>query len=211
MACGPTRNDPVHNLRGVRTCGVASLAVRTPAGTAKTTRVFVDETKAKRYMVVAAFWADAGVGRRRMRGLVMPGQRSLHMKAESDSRRHEILGAITDLVPSCGPVIVYDAGTEGSQLARRAACLDRMVRDCASYPQVHVTLDLDASLVSWDRQRLIDACRAAGVGQRVTYEHRTRSEDALLAVPDAIAWAWARGGEWRKYIRPVVCHVPVTV
>jgi len=28
--------------------------------------------------------------------------------------------------------------------------------------------------------------------------------EQLLAVPDAVAWCWVRGGEWRRRVDPVV-------
>jgi hypothetical protein len=35
-------------------------------------------------------------------------------------------------------------------------------------------------------------------------EHKRPHADALLAIPDAIAWCWAKGGHWRKLINPAV-------
>ncbi len=51
--------------------------------------VFVDETKRRGYLLVASVVVPGDVEslRRMLRGLVLPGQRRLHMKDESDRRR----------------------------------------------------------------------------------------------------------------------------
>jgi hypothetical protein len=32
------------------------------------------------------------------------------------------------------------------------------------------------------------------------YEHRRAAAEQLLTLPDAIAWCWAKGGDWRRRI-----------
>ncbi len=51
--------------------------------------VFVDETKRRGYLLVASAVvpSDLDATRRMLRGLVLPGQRRLHMKDESDPRK----------------------------------------------------------------------------------------------------------------------------
>lgn len=74
-----------------------------------------------------------------------------------------------------------------------------------AYPQV-LTIP---PLQTWDRQRLIEYRRAAGLRDRLTYAHQGRTDELLLSIPDAIAWSWARGGEWRTRVKPVVRYVRV--
>jgi hypothetical protein len=38
----------------------------------------------------------------------------------------------------------------------------------------------------------------------LTYGHRRPNEEVLLWLPDVIAWAHGRGGEWRLRAAPVV-------
>ncbi|WP_431933327.1 hypothetical protein [Micromonospora sp. RP3T] len=45
------------------------------------------------------------------------------------------------------------------------------------------------------------------VAERLRYDHLRAHEDHLLALPDAIAWSWARGGEWKAMARPMVDEV----
>jgi hypothetical protein len=65
----------------------------------------------------------------------------------------------------------------------------------------------DDSLVSWDNQHLIEFTRAAGCRDTLRYEHRRAASELALAIPDAIAWCWAKGGNWRRRIEPIVTNV----
>jgi hypothetical protein len=58
---------------------------------------FVDESKSKGYIMVCAILSQSALSQARlaMRALVLPGQRSLHMKDESAPRRREIVSAIS--------------------------------------------------------------------------------------------------------------------
>jgi len=62
----------------------------------------------------------------------------------------------------------------------------------------------DDSLLWWDQQRLIEITREVGCRDTLRYEHRRAREELLLAIPDAIAWCWARGETWRRRVEPVV-------
>jgi hypothetical protein len=74
-----------------------------------TRHVFLDETKRHGYVVAAAAVppGDLAPLRSVVRGLVLPGQRRVHMKDERDSRRREIAAALVDARVE---VVVYDAG-----------------------------------------------------------------------------------------------------
>ncbi len=57
--------------------------------------VFVDESKEHDYLLVASIHASGELDdlRKLMRGLVLRGQRRVHMKKESDPRRRAIAAA----------------------------------------------------------------------------------------------------------------------
>jgi len=61
--------------------------------------VYVDETKAKGYVLAAAVVLPADVTeiRRTVRGLIAPGQARVHMKAEKTPRQHMILSSLVAL------------------------------------------------------------------------------------------------------------------
>jgi hypothetical protein len=96
---------------------------------------------------------------------------------------------------------IYDAGHRyPGQLPARAACLQAVIDDVKAGQQTLLVLEQDDSLIHWDKQRLIEMVRGAGCGGTLRYEHRRAKTELLLTVPDAIAWCWARGGQWRERI-----------
>ena len=175
-----------------------------------TAQFYVDETKAKGYLVVAATGAPEQllVARKEIGTLLLPGQRSLHMKSEQDARRKQIAAAIVGVGADLDVrAVVYDAGRAGTERERRARCLQALVSDAATHPAASIVFDLDESLRSSDRQRLIEYTRAGQSRGRVKYSHMSRNEELLLAIPDIVAWCWAKGGLWRQRVRPMVADV----
>ena len=174
--------------------------------------IYLDESKAKGYLLVAAtlLGSQVSASRKELGSLVLPGQRGLHMRSESDPRRREIADAIVQMGQTLGmETMIFDAGRSGTEKHRRSRCLEATIENVSHDDQVHIVLDRDESLQNWDRQRLIELMRAAGLTDRITYEHRTRQSELLLAIPDAVAWCWARGGGWRRRIRPIVREVRI--
>lgn len=70
-----------------------------------------------------------------------------------------------------------------------------------------LVLEQDDTLLSWDNQRLIEFTREARCQDTLCYEHRRAASELLLAAPDAVAWCWAKGGDWRRRIEPIVTDV----
>ena len=166
--------------------------------------VFVDESKQRDYLLVAAgvMPGDLAGARRELRALVMPGQRRLHMKKERDARR----SAIVDAIASIGATAtIYNAGRPGRhELDAREICLRALVVDVSAAGRQMLVLEQDDSLLWWDQQRLIEITREVGCRDTLRYEHRRAEHELLLAVPDAIAWCWAKGGHWRDRVQPLV-------
>ena len=173
----------------------------------KAGHVFVDESKQRDYLLVAAVVmpSDLAEARRALRALVMPGQRRLHMKKESDARRGAIIDVIT---AAAGTATIYNAGRAGRhELDAREACLRAVIVDVAAAGHRMLVVEQDDSLLWWDRQRLIEITRDVGCRETLRYEHRRAEQDMLLAVPDAIAWCWAKGGRWRDRVQPLVAEI----
>jgi hypothetical protein len=87
----PAPPEPTGGQRG------AAAGEPKPARASQVTgHVFVDETKHRGYLLVAGVVVpdDLDSVRRTLRGLVLPGQRRLHMKAENDQRRRSVATAI---------------------------------------------------------------------------------------------------------------------
>ncbi|QHT55209.1 hypothetical protein GXP71_03310 [Cellulomonas sp. H30R-01] len=127
------------------------------------------------------------------------------MHEASDARRKTILAAVMALRPQ---VTIYRAPRDGrTELVRREACLRALVADCAAAGHEHLCLDRDDTLVTRDLRLMYAAIRAAGAQDRLLYRHEKATTEPLLVVPDAIAWAFAKGGTWRALTKDVVVDV----
>ena len=169
--------------------------------------VFVDETKHRGYLLVASAVppGDLDPLRKLIRGLILPGQRRLHMKNENDQRKRSITAAITN---SDVRATIYTAERRyRTERDSRAACLQALVADIATRGDTILVLEQDDSLIPWDRRHLYDLARQSGCAETLRYQHQRASAEILLAIPDAIAWCWAKGGDWRRRIEPVVTGV----
>lgn len=166
--------------------------------------VFVDESKKADYLLVAAVFlpGDVESARKSIRALHKPGQRRLHMVKESPARQGIILTTIAALGAE---VTIYAAGAGyRTNIERRAACLKRLVEDAARAGHSRLILEPEEGEQERDRRLLFAQTRRLGCSDTLTYDHQTAATEPLLAVPDAIAWAMARGGESRRRATPLV-------
>ena len=166
--------------------------------------ILVDESKAKGYLLVAAVVlpCDARAVLDGVRSLHLPGQNGLHMTKERKDRQPVIARTIGQL----GGVTayVYDAGRDGPQQSRRARCLEALVKEHGGPQPTTLVLDQDDTLRDWDREQLYKLVRRYGCADTWSYEHAKVQGQHLLALPDVIAWCWAKGQYWRDHVRPVV-------
>jgi hypothetical protein len=168
--------------------------------------VFVDETKERGYLIAAALVQPEGLAssRRAIRSLVMPRQRRIHFKGESEPRRHKIVDTIIELGVTA---ILYDASAHPRKKRARDACLVRLVADLKDVDAARLVLEHDDSTCAPDQALLNTHIRATGLAASLRWEHLRGYEECLLALPDAIAWCWARGGHWRTKIHEIVRDV----
>lgn len=164
--------------------------------------VYVDETKRAGYVLAAVTVDDPAAVRRVIRGLILPGQRRLHMHNEQARRRRAIVSALATM-----PIraTVYDAGRGyRTDRAARSACLATLVEDLAAAGiDTQLVIEQDDSLLHNDRHELYQLVHRAAADQ-LAYRHQRAHEDQLLALPDVVAWCWVRSAEWRRRITPVV-------
>ncbi|TDE88177.1 hypothetical protein EXU48_23950 [Occultella glacieicola] len=168
--------------------------------------VFVDESKKRDYLLVAAVVIPSGLAhaRQTMRILQKPGQRRLHMVKESPARQHTILSTIATLGAQ---VTIYQAGAGfRSHVERRGACLERLVEDIAAAGHTRLLLESEQGEEARDRRILYRQTDQHGCRDSLSYGHATAASEPLLAIPDAIAWAWARGGDARRRAEPLVTN-----
>lgn len=169
--------------------------------------VFVDESKAKGYLLVASAVVpgELRAARVSVRSLLAPGQKRLHMKSEGDRRRKEVLASLTRLGVQAD-VMVADPSYQ-TDVRRRAACLRELVGMIAREGHSRLSLESDESQDPRDRQVIAGLVREFGCSPEFTYKHMRATEEPLLAIPDAIAWSYARGGDWRRRVEPLVRRV----
>ena len=129
-----------------------------------------------------------------MASLLMPRERRIHFTKESPARRRKILAVIAEL----GLVArLYQAGK--NDIAARRACLAAMVEDIAASAE-RLIVERDESTVTVDKQALFHAARQYECSETLQYELLAAHADPMLWTPDAVAWSWVKGGEWRDLV-----------
>ena len=158
--------------------------------------VFVDESKVRGLLVAAVVSSatDVNVHRRAMASLLMPRQRRLHFTKESAARQRQILGVIDTLDLTFR---LYQAARNDA--AGRQACLFAVVEDAADHAE-RLVVERDETTLDFDRRVLYSAARKHGCTETLQYELLAPHLDPMLWIPDAVAWAWTKGGEWRRRV-----------
>lgn len=84
-------------------------------------------------------------------------------------------------------------------------CLEAIVRDSAE-SAVRLVVEREESTYEDDRRWLRDAAHRFGCQDTLRWDLLVPKVDPLLWVPDAVAWGWMRGGDWRPAVAPF-CQV----
>lgn len=160
-------------------------------------QAFVDENKTRGLLMAAAICpADkVNASRKAMSALLLPRQRRIHFQKESPARQRKILSAVGELPLSVNLYLAPKANSDG-----RARCLAAIVGDLSTRAE-RLIIERDTSTLEFDRQVLFQAVRRFGCAATLQYELLAPHLDPMLWIPDAIVWAWAKGGEWRQLIR----------
>ncbi len=113
------------------------------------TRFFVDETKAKGYVVVAVACPEESIAgvRREVGRLILPGQRAVHMNNEGARRRRRIADAVARLSRHGVTSSVIAVAGPGSEHERRDLALSVVVDVAARAPGPSLVLDLDPTVM----------------------------------------------------------------
>ncbi|GAA0611116.1 hypothetical protein GCM10010174_30690 [Kutzneria viridogrisea] len=164
--------------------------------------VFVDESRrGATYFLAASHMQPDKLGRTRtaLRSLCLGGQRRIHFKDEGCARRREIIARLECL----GLRVAMYTSQEPGELAREN-CLRGLVADLVEANARRLVLE---SRASGDRLDLRVLRTAMGHHARRTglvYEHLRPHEEPLLWVPDAVAWCFGSGGDWRRRVAKLV-------
>lgn len=165
-------------------------------------RIFVDESKAKGYILAATAAQPREVVsiERQVRALVLPGQRRIHFKSESNSRRREVLSRLAALAPR---VTIYAADAKSDKVGR-ALTLAEAVKDAVRAGAGSLAIEADESLVVADRRFIRARLVALDAVDALSYEHVAPGTHPLLWVSDAVAWCVQAGGDWRRRADPLI-------
>ena len=167
---------------------------------------FVDESKRGPYLMCAFVTEPASRKAvvAELHRIRPPRASRLHMKNESEPTKRAILSALCELAVTS---TVYVSRVKPFHAAR-AAILERGI-----WPQVlsegieRLIMEPEVGQDERDRRQLYRLAAATGMTGRVSYAHLPPTSEPMLWVPDAIAWAYGSGGEWRRRTQPVVVDV----
>jgi hypothetical protein len=137
---------------------------------------------------------DVAVNRKALRSLLLPGQERLHFNHERDPQRKKIVRLISEFRLT---VDIYQADRDNT--AARYRCLEAIVRDNATAERLVV--ERDESTYGWDGKILNAATYRYGCHGKLRWDLLAPKEDPLLWIPDAVAWCWMRGADWRRRVQ----------
>jgi hypothetical protein len=168
--------------------------------------IFCDESKARGFVLAAVVVEPSDLGRLRSEvgALRLPRQRRLHFATESDGRRRAIIKHFGTTGVSA---VIYDGSGYRDGKAARDAVIGQLADDAAAMGADRLILELDDSVAASDRAIIRERLLKVGRHHSLRYEHRRAHEECLLAIPDAIAWCWVKGGHWRRFADAIVTDV----
>jgi hypothetical protein len=167
---------------------------------------FVDESIRNGYLLSAAVIAsgDLAPARGKLRELCKPGQRRLHMKDENDSRRREILSTLGGLGLA---IYLYRAPVAGRPIrASRDDCLRALIPELARLDVVRLVIE-SCSQDHRDNQVIQPLAGELLAEGRFLWVHSAPAADPMLWAADAAAWAYGKGGDWRRRVEGIVARV----
>lgn len=163
-----------------------------------THHAFIDEsTRGRKYLICAATitTTDLTSARRELKALRAAGQRRIHFSTESDQRRRAILKEMSTLKTNS---VIYVA-EHRNHVAARAAIVATAVAHLHQVGVSRLVLEAREGQDSHDRA-VIYSVLGPDPSPPMAYTHHRPASEPLLWIPDAVAWAWGRGGHWRTQI-----------
>lgn len=167
--------------------------------------LFVDESKAKGYTMVATVVVagDLTALRRDVRALVFPGQRRIHFTKEGTERKKAVLSRFIELGIQSQ---VFHCATK-DQVVGREMCIAAIVKHAVERSCRKVVIERDESIERADRRTVFREVRRHHRDDSLLYEFTAPHQEPLLWVADAIAWSYAKGGDWRRRVQPLIAGV----
>jgi hypothetical protein len=148
----------------------------------------------------------AGPLRRNLRKLLLPNERRLHIRKSDRPQRLRILGTIAGWDFDARVYECHHRESVGTEAARQLG-VERLVRDVQD-TGVDTTMFIERREGADDRDRST-IIRARQRRPSLDFQHLRPTDDPLLWLPDAIAWAVGAGGEWRRALGSSVTVIEV--
>lgn len=160
--------------------------------------VYVDETKARGYVLAVVFVPPRDVHKLRasLRNLRARGSRSIHFHKANNAQRAAVIDALT---AHDAHAMIITNRTDPKKRPREAS-IRALARQAVKLEAALIVLERDQTVERDDRRWLFEELNKTAV----RYEHRDRHEDALLWAADAIAWCWQHGGAWKQRVTPLI-------
>ena len=149
--------------------------------------------------------ANLAPARKSLSALLLPGQRELHFKKEKPRRRRLLADRIAAL--PARSYIYTTPCTPKTEEQDRQRCLAEAVRDLVRLHVRRVVIDSREEQDRHDEATIYRALGGRPSESGVVYEHHDSVSTALLWVPDAVAWCYGAGGDWRRRMQPAVSAV----
>lgn len=161
--------------------------------------VYVDESKARGFRLVAVLIPDSHAGRARaqMRAHVAAGAHRVHFVKERPERRRAILATVASLGVVAAVIEAPDGGRANDQ---RSQTISKMTRWACVAGAHRIVIERDENSVVFDRRAIEFALTGLPGGCELEYAHVPARSEPLLWIADAVAWSWSRGGEWRQLV-----------
>ncbi|SDF63636.1 hypothetical protein SAMN05216553_102439 [Lentzea fradiae] len=162
---------------------------------------FLDESRrGTTYLVVAVVVRPRELDgvRSALRRLVRAGQRRVHFKKESDSRRRELVARMRRMGLRAAVWTVRDS----DDIRARRLCLSAAATWLQELGVTRLAVESCAHQDLRDRQTL--AAVLEKVDDPFVYEHLRPAEDPVLWASDAVAWCFGAGGDWRQRVQPML-------
>lgn len=143
------------------------------------------------YLIAAAIVQDEYVDpcRDAMGGLLLPHERKVHWRDDSDNRRRRVVDVVLSL-PVEGFVVVRQVGAGDHPERARRKCLERLVPELESLGCAAFTLESRGFVQDQRDMSMVDSLRRArAVSSAIKVHHQPGPKDPLLWISDALCGA----------------------
>lgn len=169
-----------------------------------TIHAFIDESRrGNQYLMAVALVDPANLEpvRKRLRQLLLRGERELHFYKQNDRRRRELSEQVARLPFTA---LVYTSTCRRADEPARRACLTQLTNDLLARKAHRMVLDSRESRDHDDRAVIKHLISAEPGHPQLVYEHFRGQNEPLLWLADIVAWCWGAGPGWRKRVDAII-------